>query len=109
VGSCKQSPSPQEARASPAQPPDPHTRGRSIPSLLPPGRGTPGSPSTHHPFLFLASPPPPPAAPGLAATEHFGTSTHPKREPFENFVCQSRALSTSHNARGEATTEIPPL
>jgi hypothetical protein len=27
------------------------------------------------------------AAPGLPAAEYFRTSTHPEREPFENFVC----------------------
>lgn len=35
------------------------------------------------------------AAPGLPAAEYFRTSTHPEREPFENFVCAPRALSTS--------------
>ena len=39
------------------------------------------------------------AAPGLPAAEYFRTSTHPEREPFENFVCVCvcvpRALSTS--------------
>lgn len=54
------------------------------------------SSSRHPPSLSLPRAPhslPPP--PGLPGTEYFRTSTHTEREPFENFVCVSRALSTS--------------
>lgn len=40
--------------------------------------------------------------PRLAATEYFRTSTHPEREPFENFVCMPRALSTSWAGPGHS-------
>lgn len=81
----------QEARpalCTPAQSPD-----RSIPSL-PSGAWAlllqaPTLPSSSSSPAFTTS------ASGLTGTEYFRTSTHPERELFENFVCVSRALSTS--------------
>lgn len=65
---------------------------RSIPSLTS-GAGAllqaPTLPSSSRSPAFST------AAPGLPAAEYFRTSTHPEREPSENFVCVPRALSTS--------------
>lgn len=71
----------------PAQSPD-----RSIPSLTSGARAllqAPTLPSSSRSPAFST------AAPGLPVAEYFRTSTHPEREPFENFVCLPRALSTS--------------
>lgn len=77
----------QPVARTPARSPD-----RSIPSLTS-GAGAhlqaPTLPSSSRSPAFST------AAPGLPAAEYFRTSTHPEREPFENFVCVPRALSTS--------------
>lgn len=54
------------------------TPAQSIPSLTS-GAGTLLPSSSRSPAFTTA-------APGLPATKYFRTSTHPEREPFENFV-----------------------
>lgn len=124
VGSCKQSPSPQEARAS--QPSPLHTLGAEASPLSSLRAGghpvlqAPTIPSSSSRPRLLRPPPPalqpqsisvlPPTQKGsllktLCAS--LGHCPHPGQGRVTRVG--ARGCPESHNARGEATTEIPPL